>query len=168
MIAAPSFPGEVSCAQDQRLRERCQEKTSTLHIPRPFGLEEFRAGLERQRGRALHLMATHMKTGAPCGLWIAMAETDYIFYEANTTPLHRLHIIFHEAGHMIFNHHGGPPDVGEIVSLLLPALDPELVRSALDRTTYTDAEDQEAEMFATLLLEQLALAPEAMPPLPPR
>jgi hypothetical protein len=38
----------------------------------------------------------------------------------------------------------------------MPDLDPAMVRSLLNRGAYTDIEEQEAELFATLLLERVA------------
>jgi hypothetical protein len=141
---------------DRDLRRRCQEKIKTLHIPRPFSIDQLRAELEHQRARALQFTPIRTRPGTPCGLWIALAKADYIFYEQDTTPLHQLHIIGHETGHMLLDHHGTHITSDELIQLLLPSLDPDLIRSVLGRTTYTDAEEHEAETFASLLLKRIA------------
>jgi hypothetical protein len=51
------------------------------------------------------------------------------------------------------------------MGLLLPDLDPALVRGVPGSTIYPDAEEHEAETFASLLLERIALhQAEPMPP----
>ncbi|MBV9450761.1 MAG: hypothetical protein JO345_33210 [Streptosporangiaceae bacterium] len=91
------------------------------------------------------------------GLWIALPGADYIFYEQDTTKLHQLHIIGHETGHMVFGHHQVPVSDSEFACLLFPDLSQELIRSMLARSGYTDAEEEEAEAFASLLMERITL-----------
>jgi hypothetical protein len=150
---------------DQHLRSHCKTIINTMPIPSPFGLEKFRANTERHRGRPLLLIPTN--TTADCsGLWIGTTEGDYIFYERNTTPLHQWHIVGHEIGHMLFGHRGTPISDDEFARLLFPNLDPDLVQSALARSAYTDTEEEEAETFATLLLDHIHRLPHP-PDLPP-
>ncbi|SRR5216683_1474488 len=159
--------GEVSRVPDRELRRRCAEKIRMLRVPRPFDLAKFRTELERVRRRAVELVPTTTRPNAPCGLWISMAGADYIFYDDGTEPLHQLHIICHEAGHMLFGHHGSPWNGGEITRLLMPSLDPALVHSMLGRTAYTDAEEREAETFASMILERIIPPPRPRPPMAP-
>lgn len=68
------------------------------------------------------------------------ASVDYVFYEAQTTPLHREHIVLHELGHILFGHHsleGEEADGGAPV--------------VLGRTNYTTRQEQEAEMLASMI-----------------
>lgn len=95
-----------------------------------------------------------------------MSDADCIFYEQDTTQLHQLHIIGHESGHMLFGHRGLPISEGEFAHLLFPDLAPELTSSFLARSAYTDTEEEEAETFASLLLDHIKPAPRA-PHLPP-
>jgi hypothetical protein len=148
---------------DSQLRRRCLAELSTLFIPRPFSLEEFRAALEGQRSRPLNLVPT--STAPACtGVWLATAKADYIFYERRAAPLLQVHIVGHEVGHMLFGHAGPPATQDDLARLLFPHLAPGLVRSMLARSDYTRAEEQEAEMFASLLLEQIA--PDLLPSAP--
>ena len=79
---------------------------------------------------------------------------DYIVYEAGTSRLHREHIILHEVGHLLSDH--GTTTVLEprTSRALLPSLDPDLVDRVLGRTHYSAAEEQEAELIASLILER--------------
>jgi hypothetical protein len=146
------------------LRRRCQDKIETLHVPRPFELTLLLTDLERIRGRPVELMPTATRPDSPCGMWISMPGADYIFYEQGTKSLHRAHIVLHEIAHMLFGHHGGPWS-DDTIRLLMPSLDPVLVRSMLSRSAYTNVEEREAETLASLILERAALPP---PPAPTR
>jgi hypothetical protein len=145
---------------DRELRRRCEDKLRELYVPQPFELGAFLADLERVRERPVELMPITARPDSPCGLWISMPLADYIFYEQHTEPLHRTHIICHEVGHMLFGHRGRPWD-DAIIRLLMPSLDPKLVRSILGRNAYSTEEEREAETLASLLLERAATPPPA-------
>lgn len=138
---------------DDLLRQRCAERIEALPIPRPFVLERFRQNLERQRGRSLRLVPGDMPPGHT-GLWIPAGRADYIFYQQDTPYPSRLRTIVHQVAHMTFGHRGVPVSEDALSRLLFPHLDPHLVRKVLLLSAYTDAEEQEAEVFAFLLLER--------------
>jgi hypothetical protein len=149
----------------QQLRSRCEDTIWSLTIPSPFGLEPFRECLEQRRGQPVRLIPTKATTECS-GLWVGTPDMDYIFYERSATPLHQLHIVAHEAGHMFFGHKGQSISDEEFSRLLFPDLPPELVTSMLGRSAYTDTQEREAETFATLLLNHvMQLPPRAdLPP----
>ncbi|WP_328301817.1 hypothetical protein OG389_31005 [Streptomyces sp. NBC_00435] len=84
-----------------------------------------------------------------CGLWVGTASVDYVFYEAQTTPLHREHIVLHEIGHILFGHNsleaadtgasGGADGTGAGIA------------TVLGRTNYTTHQEREAEMLASMI-----------------
>jgi hypothetical protein len=95
-----------------------------------------------------------LPTDGPCGAWLSVADADYILYEKLTSRPHQDHIIVHEVGHLIC-HHEAAPVVGDgTVLALLPHLAPEMVQRMLGRTGYSDLEEQQAEMIASLILQQ--------------
>jgi hypothetical protein len=148
---------------DQHLRLHCQETINSLPIPRPFDLESFRQALEHHRNRPLSFIPS--RTTPECsGVWLVVQDADYIFYERDTTTLHQWHIIGHETGHMIFGHQQPLSDDDQLTRLLFPDLSPDLVRSMLQRSAYSCAEEREAETFASLLLERIAS--DFQPPAP--
>jgi hypothetical protein len=121
----------------------------SLLIPRPWNPELFRASLERQRDRPLSLTSVPLVPG-PSSLWIATASADYIFYEKDTAPGRQVHLIGHQVAHMIFRHEGTPVR-GIAARALFPDLDPDLVGAALKLSAYTTADEQAADIFASLL-----------------
>jgi hypothetical protein len=155
---------------DQAPHERCRQMIRTMPIPRPFDLEMFRLGLGRQRGRALRFVAAP-GVGARrdlLGVWLATDRADHIFYPQDATPLGQLRVLAREIGHMVLAHEGGPAATSEIARLLLPSFDPALVLSTLGRTRYCEADEEEAEIFAVLLLDHMEVEVAAPPqPAPP-
>jgi hypothetical protein len=129
-------------------------------LPEPFDAEAFVAGLAARRGRPIELLPVSAPSGGPCGLLMSTERADYILVPANTTALHRRHILLHEIGHLLCGHAG--PDAGADGTAidaahgeLMPHLSPELVRRVLGRTTYSEVEEQEAELVASLLAQRV-------------
>jgi hypothetical protein len=135
-------------------RRRCEEAVRGLTIPVPFDLAAFCDRLARHRNRPIRLLPATLPAGSPCGLWIATDTADYITYERDTAGPHREHIILHEVGHMVLDHAGTKVTVEDSLRLLLPNLDPRMVRSVLGRSGYSAEEEQEAELFAALVQER--------------
>jgi hypothetical protein len=135
----------------------CGDVVKALPIPRPFDLEKFRIALGRRRRRPLRLTPVRGVTG---GLWVATLHEDHIFYPDDAGPLRQLHVIAREIGHMVLDHAGGPAATSEIARLLLPSVDPGLLLSTV-RTSYSAADEREADTFAVLLLDYMEVALES-------
>ncbi|MET9295325.1 hypothetical protein [Streptomyces sp. NPDC003077] len=142
-----------------RLRGRCQKVISGITLPDPFSAQELCAQLARERRRPLELMPFPTPTvpGMPSGMWLLADRADYVFYDARTSPLHQEHIIVHEIGHMVCGHRSAASD--RWLSRRVDLADPEAVRAALPRIQYSDTQEQEAEMIATLILEAAGRVP---------
>jgi hypothetical protein len=138
----------------ENLRRQCGKLVDGLDIPVPFDADVLCARVAAGRGRPLHLRAIPMPTGGPCGVWVSAAERDFIFFEAYTSGLHQEHIKLHELGHLLSNHQTSAALAPETSRLLLPNLDPAVVNRVLQRTHYTEHEEREAEMIASLILER--------------
>ncbi|HZG04299.1 MAG TPA: hypothetical protein VE546_12110 [Streptomyces sp.] len=109
--------------------------------------------VEEQRKRPLYVRPLPLRTTAgTCGVWLATDTADFVFHEVNTTRPHQDHIILHEVGHLLFQHHGLDLPGTRLLADALPDLDPRLVRRLLQRTAYTTEQELEAEMFASLVL----------------
>jgi hypothetical protein len=138
---------------DKALLRYCAEVVEQVEIPAPYDANAMCDALERIRQREISLVPMAMPTrpGSPCGLWISTDEVDYILYQENTTKAHSAHIVRHEAGHMLLGHTSTPAHKDEVAQLLMPSLNPALVRTVLGRTIYTSQEERSAEMVASLL-----------------
>ncbi|MFI6093518.1 hypothetical protein [Streptomyces sp. NPDC051218] len=147
-----------------RLQQRCQSILDQLSVPRPFSIDTLCQEVSAQRGRPLHLHPLPQQaTGKSiCGIWLATETDDHIFFEQRTSRAHQEHIVLHEIGHMLFDHSGTDLGHGEASQALLPDLSPQLVRRILGRASYTNHQEQEAEMLASLL--RIGASPTARTP----
>ncbi|MGW4489103.1 hypothetical protein ACWEOE_35365 [Amycolatopsis sp. NPDC004368] len=146
----------------RELWRRCRRLADAPALPEPFDADEFVAGIAAGRGRPIELMPVNVPSDGPCGLLMSTARADYILYPTNTTALHRRHILLHEVGHLLCGHvgsdagaEGAAIDVA-VSRALMPNLSPELVRRVLGRTTYSEVQEQEAELVASLLAQRVA------------
>ncbi|MGV9295492.1 hypothetical protein [Amycolatopsis sp. NPDC003676] len=138
---------------DRKLWRRCRKLADDLELPEPFDPAEFVRGVAASRGRPIELLPARAVVGGPCGLVMSTDRADYILLPANTSALHRQHILLHEIGHLVCGHSGG----GDVdVGALLPTLSPELVQRVLGRSVYTEVQEQEAELLATLVAHRAA------------
>jgi hypothetical protein len=144
----------------KHLRQRCEARLSELDLPSPFDVRRFCERLARRRGRPIVLQPVVSGTGC-YGLWVAMPSADVVYYERETSLLHQGHIILHELCHLLSGHRPAPVSLEEAARLLLPDLQPELVRRLLQRAGYSTDEEREAEILASLILERAARTPPA-------
>jgi hypothetical protein len=143
--------------------KRCAAIVADLDIPRPFDLGRLLARLATLRNRKIFLHPFTSGPGIPCGLWLGTARADHIFYEQGTSPWHQTHITLHEVAHMLLGHGGGNGNEGDLARLLAPDVSPSLARLVLGRSSYTSAEERNAETLASLILGQASDSPPQLP-----
>jgi IrrE N-terminal-like domain len=134
------------------LRQRCEGFARRLPIPQPFNAQAFVDAVAEHRGRPIELVGIVAKQDTPCGIFIATAEVDYIFYSSNTTLLHQEHIIAHEVAHILCDHKGTSALRESVAALLMKDLSLRLINRVLGRTVYSDIDEAEAEMLASVIL----------------
>ncbi|MFI9724570.1 hypothetical protein ACIHFE_33925 [Streptomyces sp. NPDC052396] len=110
-----------------------------------------------------------MPAESPCGLLIATAKADYIFYEADTSVMHQSHVIAHELGHLLWEHETTFSGLaGQSAHHTLPDdIDPLLIRHMFGRSQYADPEEWAAEFFATQVLRRVSQWSPELPLVPP-
>jgi hypothetical protein len=136
-------------------RKQCEDLVAVLEVPEPFDLGSLCQRIGHASGRPIVLMPTAMIFGNFCGLWLATSKADYVFYEQHTTPLHQLHIVFHELGHILRGHSASRTLGEDVARALTAAVEPGEVQRVLGRDTYNDDAEYEAELIATLLLQRI-------------
>ena len=137
------------------LERRCEGRLAALAPPSTSDVAELCDHVGRRRGRPIVLMAIPSRGTRPCGMWLALPDVDLLAYEASTNRMHQEHIIAHELAHVICGHSSLGSSAAVDTVALFPDLDPALVRSMLGRGHYADAQEQEAEVMASLLLSRL-------------
>ena len=137
----------------KRLRKRCAARIHDLPIPIPFDTQIFVSSLADCRSRPIVLCPMVLR-GESFGAWIAEPSVDVVFYEERAAPLHQRHIILHELGHILCDHKGLDETA---LAVLLSGTDPsEKLLRAPQGNRYSDEEEQEAEMIATLILTRIS------------
>lgn len=138
----------------KQLKEQCNQIACALDLPPAWSVPDLESRLSVLSGRPVHidLLPPNTTNDAPCGLWVSTDTADYIYARHGTSVLHQKHFVLHEVGHMICGHQGINLTSGLATTLpRLKHLKPELVRRALARTTYSNPQEREAELFADLL-----------------
>ncbi|MGI5467483.1 hypothetical protein [Streptomyces sp. CA-132043] len=145
--------------QWRRLRRRCESVIAGITLPEPFSARELCDQLKAERERPLQLLPLPTPTvpGTPTGMWLTTERGDYIFYDSQTSLVHQEHIIVHEIGHMLCDHRSAVDDRRLYRHVDLG--NPDDVGQVLARIRYSDEQEQEAEMIASLILEAAGHVP---------
>ncbi|MFE0701830.1 hypothetical protein [Streptomyces sp. NPDC058872] len=136
---------------------RCARILDGLRLDRPQTVDELCRTISERRGRTLTLSplpAGAGRTSGVCGLLLSLGDTDHIFYESSTHGLHQKHIILHEIAHLLLDHGSTEGETASLgVERLFAGLDPSMVRRLLarGRTDYSQVQEREAELLATLI-----------------
>ncbi|CAL9564922.1 hypothetical protein [Streptomyces sp. enrichment culture] len=152
----------------RRFKARCDDLIRQLDVPLPFTIESVADAVARRRGRPLRLIPLPEEEGGGsgiCGVWIAFADVDHVYYSVVTSPVHQTHIVLHELAHILLDHwQEGEPDP-EALRRLFPDLDPAMAARLLarDRTRASTGQEQEAELLASLMWQHFDAVPAALP-----
>ncbi|MBV8933412.1 MAG: hypothetical protein JOZ47_19505 [Kutzneria sp.] len=150
--------------RERDLRRRCRQLLKELDIRPPLDVAELCERVGRRRGRPIRLTAYPIPVPGPFGVWIATATTDHILYQRETSRSHQDHIVLHELGHILAEHHNDTEDDGLLSELCSAGssesvfqqhndVRPEAVRRALRRTSYDTEHERDAETVATIILQ---------------
>ncbi|MBO0657258.1 hypothetical protein J1792_32460 [Streptomyces triculaminicus] len=110
----------------------------------------------RLHGRPIHLVPLELPLGSPDGLWVSAEGQDYVFFEQRLAPVHQQQVILHEFGHVICDHDASPVMTEQSSTLLLPSLNPNMVRRVLGREHSQAEAEVEAELVGSLIGRQIS------------
>jgi hypothetical protein len=135
------------------LLQRCEELVRDLGISRLAepSIDDLCTHLGERRGRPIQLVPLQLPLGSPDGLWVTTSAEDFILFETRLAPIHRRQVILHELGHGVCDHEATLMITPDASRLLLPSLNPEMVRRALGREHSQTEVEIEAEYVGSLL-----------------
>lgn len=133
----------------------CRRLVDRQHLPDPFDAAVFVREVAARRGRPVELIPVYARPDLPCGLLLTTEASDYVLFAADTTPFHQQHILLHEAAHLLCGHRDAAT-LRSAAQNLLPTLNPALVQRVLGRTVYSEPEEAEAELVASLILSRVS------------
>lgn len=119
-----------------------------------FDLQHFLQHLRQRRRRDILLVAFTFEPGIS-GAWVRAQTADYIFYPDQVPDIYRNHSILHEIGHILLQHQCRP-----VENFLSPQMLARLGEKAPGRLRQAtppahDADEKAAEMFVTLVQQQI-------------
>lgn len=135
---------------ERQLRRRCEDRLRALAPDGQIHLDHFIAAIVAGRPRPLSFAPISL-LGKPYGLWLTDGETECICYERDTTPAHQRHIILHELCHLLCGHQ--PLGIAAFNSPFLH-LDSDRLQAIMLRSGYTQEQEREAEILASLISER--------------
>ncbi|MEQ3552861.1 hypothetical protein WIS52_20530 [Pseudonocardia nematodicida] len=138
----------------RRCRTEVRKLDRAVGLNGPIDASSFLARLAEHRGRPIELRPFNQGDvpGGVCGIWVDRSDSDVIGYPVDAR--HALHIVLHEVGHMLRGHRGRAPVADSQIASFMPDLDPTMVRAVLGRSVYSDVEEREAELIASLIMSR--------------
>ncbi|WP_162907269.1 ImmA/IrrE family metallo-endopeptidase [Allorhizocola rhizosphaerae] len=134
---------------NRKIEAECLEALEGLHIPDPWSADAFLAWLAEARRRPI-IVVPWKVVGGITGCWVERETADFLVVDEKATPLHRSHVVCHEAAHMWLGHQGHAAA--------------ELSAQAGLPHHYSSEQEQAAETLAALILERAALpSPSRVP-----
>ena len=144
------------CERFEALLQRCEHNLSELPVPTPFDIEELASVIGARRGRLIVLQPVR-RIPRLAGLCVPNGPIDVIVYSAETSPMHREHIILHELCHLWLGHEPATVLEDEIVNVLGPDVDAASVHLVFRRANYTTDEEREVEALASVIMKRAFL-----------
>ncbi|MFD8607394.1 regulator component [Streptomyces sp. NPDC059631] len=140
---------------ESRLRKSCEEQVDLLHLPHRFSTRELREAIAALRGKPIILkpLSTLDAVEAPCGIRVETPSADLLYYEEGTSVHHQRHILTHELCHVFCDHPGSLQVDTDTAQAL--GVNPTLVMRMSGRTSYSTADEREAEMMATVIRQRI-------------
>ncbi|MFW0789807.1 hypothetical protein [Gordonia sp. CPCC 205333] len=126
---------------DGDLYQRCRQQLIDAGIWRCRSVDEICARVGELIGRQVVLSPMPLRHRSLHGLLVRTESVDYIVYESETSQFHRDHIALHELSHQICGHRGQ----------IVPGDRVRVLGRISDHDAGTDADEQEAEVMASLL-----------------
>ncbi|MER0241050.1 regulator component [Streptomyces sp. HSW2009] len=142
-------------ADESGLRESCERQVDLLGLPHRFSTRELRDAVAKLRGKPIVLnpLSTIGVVDAPCGIRIETPSADLLYYEEGTSVHHQRHILAHELSHVYCDHPGSLEVDAETAHAI--GASPTLVLRMSGRTSYSSADEREAEMMATVIRSRM-------------
>jgi len=152
------------------VQQRCASRLAALGLDPAPDIDAFLSQLAAHRGRPLERVGFPAAPGTEelCGAWVPLGETDFIFYEEDSSSsFFRDHTVLHECAHIIWGHQPSVDAALPWLERVFPDLDERLVRGALFRHDYEMPEEVEADAMATIITAQLDGSPGRAAPAAP-
>ncbi|WP_405616603.1 ImmA/IrrE family metallo-endopeptidase [Streptomyces sp. NBC_01511] len=127
-----------------------------LPLSERLPVEELCAHIGELRGRPVRVISLRLPRVSPHGLLVSTGTSDYIFVEERLAPVHHQQVLLHEIGHVVCDHEASTVLSADASELLLPSLDPSLIRRVMGREHADSEAEIEAEMVGSLIGQRIS------------
>lgn len=127
---------------------------TALGLSARFTVADLGEALAHHRGRPLRLRPVPLPAQGLTGGLLVTDDIDFIAFQQDTTRLHQDHIVCHEFGHILAGHQMIDVRGLNAARLLAPNIDPAVVRRLLNRVSFADRQEREAEDIAEVLMSR--------------
>ena len=155
----------IVAVRERQLRRYCRRLLRHLDIRPPLDVHELCARLGEHRGKPINLIPWELPIPGPSGVWLSQPDVENIFYQQETSRIHQDHIILHEIGHILADHHNDPI-AADVFSDPGPDCPEFLLGQGVHRTSYSEDYEYEAELVATMI-QEWAVVMNYVTPCPP-
>ncbi|HTI19423.1 MAG TPA: hypothetical protein VL652_00440 [Kutzneria sp.] len=138
------------------LRKRCAAELARLDLKPGAEIPDVIDQVGRQRGRPVRLVPFDLPVAAPEGFLIATGDEDFIVFERRAVPLYQRQIVLHEVAHLLFAHETETVLAEDAIAMMMPSLDPGLVKRVLGREHTNSVAEQEAELLASMMGQRIS------------
>jgi hypothetical protein len=138
------------------LRKRCSAELAQLDLKAGAEIQDVIDQVGRQRGRPVRLVPFDLPVAAPEGFLIATGDEDFIVFERRAVPLYQRQIVLHEVAHLLFAHETETVLAEDAIAMMMPSLDPGLVKRVLGREHTNSVAEQEAELLASMMGQRIS------------
>jgi hypothetical protein len=144
----------------RQLLAACDQIVQRVPLPVPFNINRYVRALEQSRNRPIALKyfehVSSFDQSHPYGCWLNCETEDRIYLRLDASPLHRVFVFLHEAGHIQYGHDrvAAPLDDAFVDAMIA---DPKLAEGKL--RMFSRQEDQQAELFATRVMQHAVITP---------
>jgi hypothetical protein len=138
------------------LRKRCAAELAQLDLKPGAEIQDVVDQIGRQRGRPVRLVPFDLPVAAPEGFLIGTGDEDFIVFERRAVPLYQRQIVLHEVAHLLFAHETETVLAEDAIAMMMPSLDPALVKRVLGREHTNSVAEQEAELLASMMGQRIS------------
>ncbi|NLU83299.1 hypothetical protein HCA44_10960 [Rhodococcus sp. HNM0569] len=140
-----------------------------LSLPSGWRRDTLVAAVAERRKRSITLVPVRAELVqyGHSGLWLAREHDDVVLYADHTSARHATHIVCHELAHMLLRHDEDPatradagdtrgPGSTDVLAEVRAAVPTAgTVRAVFGRSSYSDRQEYDAELLATLVMSTM-------------
>lgn len=151
----------MQIADRRRLHRRCRARVEELLLPFPLRPEAVKERLEGIRDREIWVLPDGGALPAQIsGLWLGAATRDYVYFREGLAGCRLDHTLMHEFAHMMCHHRSATLADREWLRAQAPQLvTGEDIEHICMRSNFDSADEQEAELMASLMLARMSTGP---------